>query len=283
MEEAYEVLRKALTREKAERRGAEERFRDCYRFSPRHPSSGIQVFGAPLSVVKRKEVKVEGFEGRKKRSLDGITVPAVEGNWRVGYMGEGGRKEVGTRFDPEKRRMLGIGDLPVMVKVGGVSKAERERRLLAGRKASTVLLMVRGVGSANTLCKEELWVGGYWCSVKRFVAIPPRRKDGGWVRRFEEVAEGLKGVQDGLCRVEGKKVMLRKKYLEKKVLDNWASGRCLRKMAEEADHGVEYGDWSDGEIEEWQAQEDQILERELEMLKAQQRAKNKKRKKARRG
>ncbi|KAG0125287.1 hypothetical protein HOY82DRAFT_616818 [Tuber indicum] len=268
--EAYEILRKALTREKAERRGAVERFQDCYRFSPRHPSLDIQVFGAPLSMVKRKEVKVEGFEGRKKRRLDGITVPAVEGRWRVGYMGDVGREEVGTRIDPEKRRMLGGGDLPVIVKVGCVqwadglegvkralqgtgfvscdgsrwlvSKAERERRLLAGRKASTILLMVRGVGSANTLCKEGLWVGGYWCSVKRFVAIPPRRKEGGWVRRFEEVAEGLKGVHEGLIRVEGKKVTPRKKHLERKVLENLVSGRCMKKMAEAADAGVEYRD-----------------------------------------
>lgn len=38
------------------------------------------------------------------------------------------------------------------------------------------------------MCRTGLWIGGYWCSVRRFVAVPPR-KELGWVRMVGRARE----------------------------------------------------------------------------------------------
>jgi len=62
------------------------------------------------------------------------------------------------------------------------------------------------------LCRSGLWVGGYWCSVKRFVVVQPRRKVAGWakaVKKFGDRAEVIeerneRGVfKSGKAIIEG--------------------------------------------------------------------------------
>jgi len=65
----------------------------------------------------------------------------------------------------------------------------------AGKKSSTVLVKVRGEEVANRLFRTGLWVGGRWCSVRRFVVIVPQRKEG-WRGEVRDLRVRL----DGLCR-----------------------------------------------------------------------------------
>ena len=51
------------------------------------------------------------------------------------------------------------------------------------------------------LCRAGLWVGSVWCSVRKFVAVPVRRKKFGWVRVVDRVDERMGMVEYGLAKV----------------------------------------------------------------------------------
>jgi len=121
-------------------------------------------------------------------------------------VGGGKRRRVGEEgreVDPEKAQPVGIimglkvgsmlwedgvGRVEKRLEVVGieicdgarwlVGKSTRWERMGAGKKSSTVLVKVRGEEVANRLFRKGLWVGGRWCSVRRFVVIPTRRKEG---------------------------------------------------------------------------------------------------------
>jgi len=149
-------------------------------------------------------------EASRKRGED------VLGEFVAQVVGEK-RRKVGGPTDPERKRWDGM---PLMVKIGGVrweegiggvevalreagivfcegtrwlvGEEELEKRKVGGRLSSTVVARVRGMEMMGQLCRSGLWVGGYWCSVKRFVAVQPRRKTAGWekaVKKFGDRAE----------------------------------------------------------------------------------------------
>ena len=49
--------------------------------------------------------------------------------------------------------------------------------------------------------RAGVWVGGYWCSVKRFVAVQPKRKV--WKGRDGAILASLKGLGDRMIKLEG--------------------------------------------------------------------------------
>ena len=111
------------------------------------------------------------------------------------------KRKVEGSFDPEK---VEEKSLPYMVKVGGVrwkngiggvkaalqeagvefcegtrwlvNEKELEKRRKRGSLAFTVVVRVRGLDMVHQLGRADIWVGGYWCSGKRFVAVQPKRK-----------------------------------------------------------------------------------------------------------
>ncbi|RPA89571.1 hypothetical protein L873DRAFT_1796025 [Choiromyces venosus 120613-1] len=151
-------------------------------------------------------------------------------------------KEVERAPDPEENRGLG---LPVMVKVGGVwwdggidgvvqglkeagfvsyeggkwlvDEGEREKRIKQGKRSSTVVVKVIGWERVGELCHAGLWVGGVWCSVRKFVAVPVKRKEAGWVRVVEKIEEQVEGME---MNVEGAVVAMGEKVanVEKSVV-----------------------------------------------------------------
>jgi len=46
---------------------------------------------------------------------------------------------------------------------------------------------------AGQLCRTGLWVGGVWCSVKRYVAVAPVVKGPAWRKAVDEVKEAVAG------------------------------------------------------------------------------------------
>ena len=136
--------------------------------------------------------------GTVKRSLEDLVGQVVDG---------GKKRRVGGSFDPEKEVDRSI---PFMVKIGGVrweegiggveaalreagvefcegtrwlvKEEELEKRRKRGSLASTVVVRVKGEKVVHQLGRAGVWVGGYWCSVKRFVAVQPKRKVRGWER-----------------------------------------------------------------------------------------------------
>ncbi|RPB01074.1 hypothetical protein L873DRAFT_1842728 [Choiromyces venosus 120613-1] len=160
--------------------------------------------------LRENLVKKRGMDDRAPKFLE-------EKGKRRKLRGE----EVGGRVDPEGLRGK---QLPVMVKVNGVlwedgiggvleglrkagivscegshwlvGEEERKRRREKGANSSTVLAKIRGAGVATNLCRSGLWVGGCWCSVRRFVAVPPKAKEGVWTRvRGAIIEEREKGVE----------------------------------------------------------------------------------------
>ncbi|RPB02006.1 hypothetical protein L873DRAFT_572463 [Choiromyces venosus 120613-1] len=148
----------------------------------------------------------------KKRGVDDRTPEFLEEKGkRRKLRGE----EVGGRVDLEK---LGVEQLPVIVKVNGVlwedgiggvleelreagivscegsswlvGEEERKRRREKGANSSIVLAKIRSTGATTNLCRSGLWVGGRWCSVKRFVEVPPKVKEGVWIRVRRAMYEG---------------------------------------------------------------------------------------------
>ncbi|KAG0643560.1 hypothetical protein HOY80DRAFT_1090482 [Tuber brumale] len=136
------------------------------------------------------------------------------------------RRKVVGEFDPER----GWGKmLPMMMKVGGVlwengiggvladlqgtgvvvdegsrwlvGKEERDRRRANRSSSSTVLLKVLGEESVCDLCRYGIWVGGRWCLVKRFVAIPPKLKEEEFRRRFGALEEAVGEMKKGIGRL----------------------------------------------------------------------------------
>jgi len=144
-------------------------------------------------------------------SLEGMVAQVMEG---------GKKRRLGGAIDPEKKRDLRI---PVMVKLGcvrweegigmvlvgleeaGVEECEGTRWLvpegeLAKRKerdllSFTVVARVMGVEVAGQLCRTALWVGGYWCSVRRYVAVPLKRKRQGWRKVEGKVMDEIEGFR----------------------------------------------------------------------------------------
>ena len=142
-------------------------------------------------------------------------VAEVVGGGKRRRLGDGGRV-----VDPEKAQPVGVimglkvGGVLWEDGIGGVRKgleavgieicdegrwlvgeSTRRERMESGKKSSTVLVRVRGEGVASGLFRSGLWVGGRWCSVRRFVAIPPKRKEG-WRGEVRD----LRVRMDGLCR-----------------------------------------------------------------------------------
>ena len=152
-----------------------------------------------------------------KRGLDDLVAQVVDG---------GKKRKVGGSFDPEKEEEK---SLPYMVKVGGVrwedgiggveaalleagvefcegtrwlvNEEELEKRRKRGSLASTVVVRVRGLEVVHQLGRAGVWVGGYWCSVKRFVAVQPKRKV--WKGRDGALLASLKGLSDKVMKLEG--------------------------------------------------------------------------------
>jgi len=170
--------------------------------------------------LKLKMVEAEPWEPKTPKSPCGITVEEMVAE----VVGGGKRRrlgDVGRAVDPEKAQPVGV---ILGLKVGGVlwedgiggvragleavgieicdegkwlvGESMRRERMEAGKKSSTVLVRVRGEEVANGLFRTGLWVGGRWCSVRRFVAIPPKRKEG-WRGEVRDLRVRL----DGLCRV----------------------------------------------------------------------------------
>jgi len=139
-----------------------------------------------------------------KRSLEDLVAQVVDG---------GKKRKVGGSFDPEKE----VGkSIPRMIKVGGgrwddgiggveaalreegvefcvgtrwlVGEEELEKRRKRGSLASMVVVRVMGEEVVRQLGRAGIWVGGYWGSVKKFVAVQPRRKEAGWMK----VMDGIK-------------------------------------------------------------------------------------------
>ena len=129
-------------------------------------------------------------------------------------MVDGGKKrKVGGSFDPEKEEERSI---PFMVKIGGVrwvdgiggvevalremgvefcegtkwlvGEEELEKRRKRGSLSSTVVVRVRGEQVVRQLGRAGVWVGGYWCSVKRFVAVQPKRTVRGWEKVWDKLS-----------------------------------------------------------------------------------------------
>ncbi|KAG0634202.1 hypothetical protein HOY80DRAFT_1100112 [Tuber brumale] len=88
-----------------------------------------------------------------------------------------------------------------------VEKEEHDHRRANGSSSSTVLLKVLGEESVHDLCRHSIWVGGSWCLVRRFVAVPPKLNEEEFRRRFgvlkEAVGEKKKGI-GRLLRVKNK-------------------------------------------------------------------------------
>ena len=136
------------------------------------------------------------------------------------------KRRVGGSFDPEKEEGK---SLPYMVKIGGVrwenenggveaalqeagvefcegtrwlvNEEELKKRRKRGSLASMVVVRVRGLEMVHQLGQASVWVGGYWCSVKRFVAVQPKRKM--WKGRDGAVLASLKGLGDRMMKLEG--------------------------------------------------------------------------------
>ena len=147
----------------------------------------------------------------REGSLEGMLAQVVEGGKRR-------KMEVGGPIDPEKRRNL---RLPVAVKMGGirwesgiggvqaglmearvefcegakwlVPEGELQKRKERGSLASTVVVRIRGGNVAGQLCCTGLWVGGVWCSVRRYVVVAPVRKGPAWRKAVDEVKEAVAG------------------------------------------------------------------------------------------
>ncbi|KAG0123474.1 hypothetical protein HOY82DRAFT_619257 [Tuber indicum] len=124
---------------------------------------------SPERTPELEEKKVDG--GGVKR---GVRVEEGEGKRRCV-----GEEFGGNGFDPES--WWGNWNL-VAVRVNGVvwedgiDEKDRKARKLRGAWLSTVLAMVRGAKAGQELCRSGLWVKGRWCSVKRFVAVPPKKE-----------------------------------------------------------------------------------------------------------
>ncbi|RPA97881.1 hypothetical protein L873DRAFT_1790601 [Choiromyces venosus 120613-1] len=188
---------------------------------PRAIREGIPV--APKALVQKSRTWAKVVAEGKKRKVEEINL----GNGRK-------EKEVGRAPDPEENRGVGV---PLMVKVGGVrwddgiggvveglkeagfvsceggkwlvDEGEQEKRMKQGRRSSTVVVRVCGREKVGELRRAGLWVGGVWCSVRRFVAVPVKRREAGWVKVVGKVEESVGSMEisvEGAVAVMGEKV-----------------------------------------------------------------------------
>jgi len=77
-----------------------------------------------------------------------------------------------------------------------VGEEELDKRRKRGSLASTMVVRVKGEGVERQLNRAGLWVGGYWCSVKRFVAAKPRRREAGWMKVVDTIRGDVEVVLD---------------------------------------------------------------------------------------
>jgi len=121
-----------------------------------------------------------------------------------------------------------------------VPEGELAKRKERGSLSSTVVARVRGVDVAGQLCRTGLWVGGRWCSVRRYVAVPPKKKEPGWTRvvgKVKEVVEErmttgievaiLAGKEIGKGRVEGLEGLMKEVRKDLKEMKGVAGRREL--------------------------------------------------------
>ena len=156
-----------------------------------------------------------------KRSLEDLVVQVVDG---------GKKRKVGGSVDPEKEvgksipRMVKIGGVRWNAGIGGVEAALRKagvgfcegirwlvgeeelnKRRKRGSLASTVVVRVMGEEVVRQLGRAGIWIGGYWCSVKKFEAVQPRRKEAGWMKVMDGIKSHVEFVTDRLEEKEKKK------------------------------------------------------------------------------
>ncbi|KAG0639833.1 hypothetical protein HOY80DRAFT_1072020 [Tuber brumale] len=165
----------------------------------------------------------------------------------VAQVADGGkRRRVGGAFDPEN---FEGNRVPFMVKIGGVrweegiggvevalceagvgfcdgtrwlvGEEELNKRRERGSLASMVVVKIRGLEAVGVLCWSGLWVGGYWCSVRRFVAVQLKQRIAAWEGVMERVGEKVMGLARGLEE---------RKRKEKE--EEWVGGDRLEKVLE---------------------------------------------------
>ncbi|RPA95912.1 hypothetical protein L873DRAFT_1286600 [Choiromyces venosus 120613-1] len=179
---------------------------------PRAIREGTPV--APRSLVQKSCTWAKVITGGKKRK---VVEEEILGNGSE-------EKDVGRVPDPEENRGKGV---PMMVKVGGVrwgdgigrvveglkeaefvsceggrwlvDEGEWEKRMKQGRKSSMVVVRICGRDKVGELYHTSLWVSGVWCLVRRFVAVPVKRKEAGWVRVVEKVDKRIGGVEESVA------------------------------------------------------------------------------------
>ena len=100
-----------------------------------------------------------------------------------------------------------------------VKEEELEKRRKRGSLASTVVVRVKGEEMVRQLGQAGVWVGGYWCSVRRFVAVQPKRKTRGWERVWDKLSGDVGELKERLV----KKVVVK----EDRERDRW-----LKRMEE---------------------------------------------------
>jgi len=166
------------------------------------------LFEAPIAlkallrnVPSWAQVVVKG----KKRSVEEEVGRAPDPMVRWGNVAQVMVKVGGVRWDD------GIGGVVEGLKQSGfvvcgkekwlVGVEERKRRMEQGSRSSTVLVKVMDKERAGELCWAGLWVGSVWCSVRKFVAVPVRCKESGWVRVVDRVDERMGTVEYGLAQV----------------------------------------------------------------------------------
>jgi len=133
-----------------------------------------------------------------------------------------------------------------------VGENVRRESIEAGKKSSTVLVKVRGEEVANRLFRMGIWVGGRWCSIRQFVAILAKQKQG-WRGEVRDVRVRL----DGLCRAGER--------MEDKVLKKIGEmeGMCRKRWILEKEKPVVEKVVEKGERKEWPSYEKCNRERDV--------------------
>jgi len=233
--------------------------------------------------LRLKMVEAAPWERKTPESPRNITVEEMVAE----VVGGGKRRrvgEVGREVDPEKAQPVGVimglkvGCVLWEDGIGGVEKgleavrieicdegrwlvgeSTRRERMEAGKKSSTVLVKVRGEEVANRLFRTGLWVGGRWCSVRRFVAIPPKRKEG-WRGEVRDLRVRL----DGLCRAGERSEDKMVKKMEE-MMGMWRKeGGEKGKEVPARKKGERYWMSNDGEKPDWLRREGKEKAREGE-------------------
>ncbi|KAG0635962.1 hypothetical protein HOY80DRAFT_1090820 [Tuber brumale] len=140
-----------------------------------------------LSLEDERSPK-EASKKRMSGSLEEMVAQVVDGGKRRRDEGIGGvevaLREAEVGFCDGMRWLVGEEEL----------KKRRER----GSLVSMVVVKIRGLEAVGVLCRSGLWVGRYWCSVRCFVAVQPKRKVEAWEGVMERVGEKVDGLKEGL-------------------------------------------------------------------------------------